>query len=49
MMGAPGGGKGGGGDEEEHERKFVLPTSDPDDIFGGIPEGSIVVPPVIGE
>lgn len=48
-MGGAGGGRGQGGEDEEHERKFVLPTSDPDDVFGGIPEGSVVVPPVIGE
>lgn len=47
MMG--GGGRGQGDGDEEHERKFVLPNDDPDSIFGGVPEGVTVVPPVIGE
>jgi hypothetical protein len=41
------GGKGQGGEDEEHQRKFVVPVADPDDIFAGdLPP---TVPPVIGE
>jgi len=48
MMGAPGA-KGGQDGEEEHDRKFTVTPDDPDDVFGGIPEGTVVSPPVIGE
>lgn len=44
-----GAGKGQGGEDETHERKFILPDDDPDDLFGGTPDGVKVVPPVIGD
>jgi len=48
MMGAPGA-SGGQGSDDEHERKFTITPDDPDDVFGGIPDGTTVAPPVIGE
>ncbi|MEC3978800.1 WXG100 family type VII secretion target [Amycolatopsis sp. H20-H5] len=43
-----GAGKGKGGEDEEHQRKIVL-EEDPDELFGGIPDGMKATPPVIGD
>ncbi|GAB3486682.1 hypothetical protein [Amycolatopsis cihanbeyliensis] len=51
-MGAPmgaGAGRGKGGEDEEHQRKTKVPGEDPDEVFGGLPEGTKTVPPTIGD
>jgi hypothetical protein len=47
-MGGPLGRGGDKEEDEEHKRLDILQEPDPDELFGGFPDGMKPVPPTIG-